>query len=202
MKSYGEECMLKKRMLLFILVLSLVVLTACSNQKNESTENKKQITGEFDSRVLSYLGMSYQDFRDNGGEVAEHNHGGRYMSVLADTDLKFVFFGNYDEEKGEYTLAEDNPCIRVQGDMGSIIIGIQEITTVEQLIENLKNSYTIEYTYEEGETTAYYVADKFLRVNCDVNHDDKIDVILDVSLSNAKLINTETYCWIMLTENH
>lgn len=192
-----------KRKVVTAIVLLTMLLTACSNQeknRNEPVVKTEQMTGELNNQVLSYIGITYRDFLENGGLDAEHYHGGRYIASLADLNMEFIFVANYDEKKADFVLSQGDKCIRVQGNIGDMIIGIQGMSSVEELLESLGNVYTISYTYEKGEPTAYYISERFLRISCDVNKDEIVDITLDISLNDADIISPETYCWIMLSE--
>ncbi len=160
------------------------------------TEEPRQKVGKFKLELLAYRNMTYKDFLASGGSEAEFYHAGRYITYAPNLNAKIIFLGQFDENTADFSLSDTDVPLRLQGSIQDFFDGVIENLSQEQFLEYLSEQYTITHTKEEGAGTAYYIADHYLRVNCDITSDGNIDIILDISLENSEIINADTYCWV------
>ena len=69
--------------------------------------------------------------------------------------------------------------------------------TIDDFVQALAwNNQIPAYTIEEGAGTAYYVADRYVIINCGSAGDAVNDLLLQISLGQSDKIEPESYAWL------
>lgn len=58
-----------------------------------------------------------------------------------------------------------------------------------------------EYQIKEGDGTAYYIANKYLKAHFDSDGDGVNDAVLDIALDDTEQINRDTVVWLYLDDS-
>lgn len=157
---------------------------------------------EISPELLEYRDMTYGEFREKSGRVAEFLHGTFYFALLEGQDVCVVFSGEYDEEEAGAVLTDESKCIRLEGRLGELLSGFDSEMEKEEFAAGFvpAGESVPAYHEEEGAGTAYYVADHYLMVEIDSDGDSENDVVLEISLDESDRISPDSYAWIRWEE--
>lgn len=181
-----------KRSLFFIVSMFLLILTGYSSTLRDTSE---EVIG-LRSEVLKYSSMAYTEFLDAGGKEAELYHENRFVSNAYDLEAEVIFIGIYDEDLEESILSENDRCLRLQGTVESLFNGITEKMSQELFLEMLSKQYSLDYSYEEGAGTTYYISDHYLHIVCDPLDENGTELTIDIDINDSEQMEEKTACWI------
>jgi len=146
----------------------------------------------------AFLGMSYGDFQKLTETEAEFYHANFYTTTIPNTDITAVFLAEgWDDSKAITVLQEEDKVIRLEGKMSALIDGFSKEMSISEFMEGNKwSDRFLAYTIEKGAGTAYYVADRYAAVSCDMNGDSVADQMLQVALSQGDTISPDSFFWL------
>ena len=150
-----------------------------------------------------YLGMTYEDFQKITGAEAEFYHANFYTAAIPNTEITAVFQAEgWDDENAMTVLQEENKVIRLEGEASALAEGFTKEKSISDFMENSKwRDRFLDYTMEKGAGTAYYVADKYVAIACDMNGDSMADQVLQVALNKNNKISSDSPFWLVPVPN-
>jgi hypothetical protein len=206
-------CFINRKKLgrLLACLLALVLLGGCAGKADaplsdegsaagsaSETAEVAEKTAAIPEELLSYREMTYGEYREHVSQEAEFYHELRFVASTDTEGVEVVFKGVYDTEIEGATLEDDSKSIRLQGRLGSIVRGLPEEVTEEELVQALSERYgeTLQVSYGEGAGTAYYVGDEYLQLLLDTDGDAVLDAALQVPVSDGEMISNDTVVWL------
>lgn len=177
-----------------------LVLAGCGAAETEGTAADKAAWNvEISPELLRYRNIAYGEFREENEREAEFLHAAFYAAQIDDTEVYAVFSGEYDEESAGPVLTDDAVCVRLEGKLGDLLVGMEGELEAEDLAAALTVKGEAEPVYyeEEGAGTAYYVADRYLVVGMMDAGDPNGDIMLEISLDESEKISGDSYAWIV-----
>ena len=151
-----------------------------------------------DQGLMEYLGMTYQDFLEQGGGEAQPYHANYFTAQIPDCGVTAVFASSrFDEELNVTGLDGKDPLIRHQGSLGELLDGLTEELPLETFAEGFASDGSgPEYQVEEGGGTAYYVAERYAAVTIDGGEDHAGPVMLQITLDQSEAVGPDSYAWL------
>lgn len=148
--------------------------------------------------VFSYRGITYGQFREQGGGEAELLHANFFSAPVPGKNLNIVFSGEYDEAAAGSVLTEEDRSVRLEGKLGEMLDWFPADCDVETFVRGLAwdEEELPAYRYAEGAGTAYYVADRYLIVEFDSDGDGERDAVLEISMDKSEQISDGSYAWL------
>ena len=182
--------------LVVLAVLACIVAAICflTNPK-ESTD---YTVASNSYQPEEFLGMTYDDFEKITGAEAEFNHANFYTAIIPNTEITAFFLAEgWDDENAMTLLQKEDKVIRLEGKLHAFTEEFGREMSVSDFMEHSKwKDRFLGYTMEEGAGTAYYVADQYVAISCDMNGDSMADQMLQVALNQAGEIAPGAVCWI------
>lgn len=164
------------------------------------SENKKVTTYDIsvNHELLTYQEMNYKQFKKLAETEPELYHADFYMAAIPGTSITAVFHATkYDDISSMAYLDSNDAIIRLEGESGSIISGLDAEISIEELAESFAcNGIVPKYTIEEGSGTVYYVANRYLKMWIDGDGDYKNDLLLQIALNNSNTVTPDSYMWL------
>jgi len=147
-----------------------------------------------------FLGMTYDEFQKLTETAAEPYHANFYTATIPNTDITAVFLAEgWDESQAITVLQEEDKVIRLEGKLSALVDEPIKEMSISEFVEDSKWSERfLAYTIEQGAGTAYYVADQYAAISCDINGDSIADQMLQVALSQENTISPDSYFWLGL----
>lgn len=160
-------------------------------ERDESDVAKLALSQE----VLQYKDITYGQYKEKTGKEAEFYHACRYLAQLPDMNVAVIFEGEWDEELAMASLQDNDKCLRFEGKLDSIMIGLTERMDVDSFIKKLAvdGDKVPEYSFEEGAGTAYYVANRYVAIRLE---DDNEVAVLEISLDESEEIEPDSFAWL------
>ena len=158
------------------------------------------MTSSQQDQPQEFLGMSYDDFQKRTETAAEFYHANFYTATIPNTEITAVFLAEgWDESKAITVLQEEDKVIRLEGKMSALIDEFSKEVSISEFMEDSKwSDRFLAYTIEKGAGTAYYVADQYAAISCDMNGDSMADQMLQVALSQEENISPDSLFWLGL----
>jgi len=182
--------------LVVLAVLACIVAAICflTNPK-ESTD---YMVASNSYQPEEFLGMTYGDFQKITGAEAEFNHANFYTAIIPNTEITAFFLAEgWDDENAMTLLQKEDKVILLEGKLHVFTEEFGREMSVSDFMEHSKwKDRFLGYTMEEGAGTAYYVADQYVAISCDMNGDSMADQMLQVALNQAGEIAPDAVCWI------
>ena len=146
-----------------------------------------------------FLGMTYEDFQKITGAEAEFYHANFYTAAIPNTEISVVFLAEgWDDENAMTVLQEKNKVIRLEGKASALAEAFPKEKSISDFMEDSKwGDRFLDYTMEKGAGTAYYVADRYASISCDMNGDGMADQMLQVALNKKDKISADSPFWLM-----
>ncbi len=146
----------------------------------------------------AFLGMSYEDFQKQTETEAEFYHANFYAAAIPNTEITAIFLAEgWDDSKAITVLQKEDKVIRLEGKMSALIDGFSKEMSISEFMEDSEwRDRLLGYTIEKGAGTAYYVADQYAAVSCDMNGDSVADQMLQVALSQDDTISPDSLFWL------
>ena len=181
----------KIRCITGLLVLCLA-MAACGQ--------KDSAAGAVSQTVEKYQNMTYGEYKESTGNDAEFYHGTRFIGEIPDSSISIIYDGEYDEEVAGAVLKDSAMPLRFQGKLASLIDGIEESMTIEELVKLLSPNDGAAAAYEilEGAGTAYYVGNDYVQIQFDQDKDGALDTAINISLdeSGKESVDPENETWL------
>ena len=183
--------------LVVLAVLACIVAAICflTNPKESTdyTATSKAYQPE------EFLGMTYGDFQQITGAEAEFYHANFYTAIIPNTEITAVFLAEgWDDENAMTMLREEDKVIRLEGKVGDFLDNFSTKMSLEEFVKDSRwSNKLLDYTIEEGAGTAYYVANQYVEIYCDMNGDSMAEQMLQVALNQAGEIAPDAVCWMM-----
>lgn len=183
---------MKKTCGLLVCLLSAVFISGCA--ETPFPQGRQDNIGG----LLKYREMTYGEYLAGFCQEAEFYHGVRFTAPTDIPGVEIVFEGIYDEETAGAKLENDSRSIRLQGRLGSILSELPDEVSEDDIINALSKNYgdTLQYSYEEGVETAYYVGASFFQILLDTDRDSSLDTSLQIPLYDGENISEETIVWL------
>ncbi len=147
-----------------------------------------------------YEMMPYGTFRERTGNEAEFYHGVRFIGEIPDSSLCVVYGGRYDEDIAGAVLAEDDLPIRIQGELGALMDGMEEEMPLAEFAAALSPDGAAEAVFEllEGGGTAYYVGNEYAQIQFDSDRNGEYDRLLLISLDESmeEIADPKSTAWL------
>jgi hypothetical protein len=194
----------KKIGCLLACLLALVLLGGCAGKAaaplagSVASGSAVSETVAIPDELLQYREMTYGAYREKSSQEAEFYHELRFVAPTDTEGVEVVFKGVYDTETEGAKLEEDSRSIRLQGRLGSIVRGLPEEVSEEELIKALSERYgeTAQASHAEGAGTAYYVGDNYLQILLDTDGDAALDAALQVPVSDGEMLSNDIVAWL------
>ena len=180
------------------------VLVAVCFLTNPAKEEKEKPAVFVNEEALLVRDMTYGEFKDRYGREAELYHADFYTAPLGDGTGEVVFRAKkFDEEQAMMVLENTDSCLRLQGELGSFVEGLSDEVTVEEFAKSLvwKNGLDAEAALLEGAGTAYYVADRYVRIRFDSDGENEYDAVLEIALSQSDKVEPASYTWLYWSQD-
>ena len=182
--------------LVVLAVLACIVAAICflTNPK-ESTD---YTLASKSYQPEEFLGMTYGDFQKITGVEAEFYHVNFYTANIPNTEITAVFLAEgWDNENAMTLLRKEDKIIRLEGKLRAFTEEFGNEMSVSDFMEHSKwKDRFLGYAMENGAGTAYYVANQYVEIYCDMNGDSMVDQMLQVALNQAGMIDPDAECWI------
>jgi hypothetical protein len=183
---------MKKISSLLVFLLLIAFINGCAGKTD--VEEKAAIPDE----ILKYREITYGEYAANYSQEAEFYHGLRFIAPTDIEGVDIIFQGIYDEEEAGSKLEDGSKSIRLQGRLGSIVEGLPDEMTEDDIVTALSENYgdTLQYSYAEGAGTAYYVGSFFFQILIDTDGNSSLDTSLQIPLYDDENISKETIVWL------
>lgn len=187
-----------------VTVITAVFITSAGSSQGENGEDPGIDTGigtdslTVDPQLLQYLDMTYGQFKEQTGRVAEFYHANYFSASVPDIEADVVFIGEYDKELIGPVLLDDDKSVRIEGNLSTIISGITEKMYCAEFASALEGTYDIlTANVSEGAGTAYYVADNYIDISVDIDGDHVEDAWLQAALDETGSVSPDSYTWLV-----
>ncbi len=148
--------------------------------------------------LLNYREMTYKQFEKLAETEPELYHADFYMATIPNTSVTAVFHATkYDDISSIAYLDSKDAITRLEGAVGSIISGLDAEISMEELASSFaRNGIVPKYSIEEGAGTAYYTANRYLKMWIDSDGDYKNDLLLQIVLNESNTVAPDSYMWL------
>lgn len=146
---------------------------------------------------LKYREMTYEKFKNQTGVIAKHESDNYYVATLSNNEIRVIFHA-------VLGLEDSTSCYRLEGKIDSLLNGIGDTMTINELVSALAWENGIEPTYDVEATADYktmygqYFGVAFAKISFDSDGDGNIDADLHVSLDESGNVNTFSNAWLSL----
>jgi len=165
-----------------------------------SCGQKDSAAGVVSQTIEKYKNMTYGEYKESTGNDVECYHGTRFIGEIPDSSISVIYDGEYDEEVAGAVLPDGAVPLRFQGKLASLVNGIEESMTIEELVKVLSPNGGAPAVYEilEGAGTAYYVGNDYVQIQFDQDKDGALDTAINISLdeSGKESVNPENETWL------
>ena len=182
--------------LVVLAVLACIVAAICFLTNPKESTDYTAVSKSYQPE--EFLGMTYGDFQKITGAEAEFYHANFYTAIIPNTEITAVFLAEgWDDENAMTMLREEDKVIRLEGKVGDFLDNFSTKMSLEEFVKDSRwSNKLLDYTIEEGAGTAYYIANQYVEIYCDMNGDSMADQMLQVALNQAGEIAPDAECWI------
>ncbi|MBR2036100.1 MAG: M56 family metallopeptidase [Lachnospiraceae bacterium] len=186
--------------LVVLAVLACIVAAICFLTNPKESTDYTAVSKSYQPE--EFLGMTYGDFQKITGVEAEFYHANFYTAIIPNTEITAVFLAEgWDDENAMTLLRKEDKIIRLEGKAGDFGDNFSTKMSLEEFVKDSRwSNKLLDYTIEEGAGTAYYIANQYVEIYCDMNGDSMADQMLQVALNQAGEIAPNAECWMMSVE--
>lgn len=164
--------------------------------KPEPTSNPEIMINQ---DLLKYSDMTHAEFKKETGIKATEFHTYMYTAQIPHTEVEAVFAATEYDENYRFVLKDSDKCFRLQGEIGSLLNGIEKEMTLDGFVNSLLwNGATAEYILEEGGEMVYFVSPKYAAVLFDSDGDGDTDALLNIDMYEKDMIGSTSRAWLFM----
>lgn len=191
-----------------ITVTAVFITSAGSAQKEDEESLRTYVVTDrltVNPQLLQYMDMTYGQFKEQTGRVAKFYRADYFSASVPDIEVDVVFRGTYDKELivPAPVLADDDKSFRIEGNLDTIINGINEEMYCAEFAAALEGSYDIlTVTANAVAETGNYVADNYIDISVDIDGDHVEDAWLQAALDESGSVGPDSHAWLVSLDAH